>query len=332
MATQQANQMAQAPYFQPSMPNQSNQNGMVSIPGGGMVPANHPLAQGHQQQQQATGQPPPRQGQYGTYYVNVPQPQNVPQQYQMYNYQQQSVQPNTALNGLAQTLAQQAAGMTTPDVAGQKEATKESMLGMYQQQQDALKRQMAARGREAGSFGGAEAALAGALPGQLTAAYRDIDQQNQQEQFNRLLQAAGLAGQLGGQEFQQNLGAGQFGFQQQQAGAQQQQAANQYALEAALGLGNLQQGAAQLGIQQELGQGSLGAQRQGNDIQRELGLGNLGLGKSQLSEQIRQFDLGRSDSQAARQAAAGAAAAAREYQQQKDLYALNNPPLPNWIY
>lgn len=260
--------------------------------------------------------------------VNIPNAPTIPG-YQSYNFNRQSVQPNSALTQLSTQLAQRMANQAPIDVAGQKEQAKESLTSMFGQQGDALKRSMAARGREAGSMGGAESSLMGALPGALTSAYRDIDENAQRENFARLAQSAGLAGQLGQQKFERGLGAGQFDVSQQALEQGQSQAANQYGLQKGLGEGDLLARLAGLDVNQnlglgglaqqqygtqvnrELGLGNIAANRYGSDVQRELGLGNLNLGRGELAEKMRQFDLGLADTQAARSAAAGQAAASR---------------------
>jgi hypothetical protein len=220
----------------------------------------------------------------------------------------------------AYNLANQAAGQAAPDTAGLKEQQKETLLALQKQQQEGMDQNAIQRG--VGSGGNLDLQhmmLGDQFNNALTGAYRDIDQNAQQQTFDNLLKASDSMRGLAGQDISQRLGAAgqlqgtdmqnaQFGFQQQQAGADENARANQFNL-ATAGLGQqgdqfsqnhalqqqqaalseyiqrqaAQQNQQQIGNQFTLGQGS-------QDLQRYLGDQGNAFNYAQLGQQGSQFD------------------------------------------
>lgn len=211
----------------------SNTQGQVNTntPAARQAPA--PAQVQAQQQWQGTAQTP----QYQTYNYSAQPAMLSPTSVKSYQAgtidQFQPSSQTTALNGLATQLANQAAGSATVPTAALKESAKETLLSQKQQALDQSNQSAAQRGT---SGSGVQDALAqnanDSFAGNLTGAYRDIDQNAAETNFNNLLAAltgvSGLSNTLTGQA-QSNYATGLSGQNAQEAANQADAASSQAA-------------------------------------------------------------------------------------------------------
>lgn len=170
----------------------------------------------------------------------------------------------STLQALAQQLANAVSTGYSPDVAGAKESTKDTLISQRDQALESARLNAAGRGTlGAGALQGQEADTRDAFAGDLTANYRDIDAQAARDAFNNALAAMTGIGNLGAQEattseneYQAQLAGQQTREQTAQAATSFGQNADAQKLQAAMALEQLKQAEASSGQSR----GSLAAQ------------------------------------------------------------------------
>lgn len=216
--TRQAQQFAQQPNFQPTFPrnmdygNVTFRENNAPVGDGGESGLNQPglVSESEYNAQTQAGMAPPTTPSYSNQGLPpmvaqfpVPQAAGAPAS----SGTTQAGGSGSSAGDLAYQIVQQMYGLARPDSQGAKEKAKEGLLSQEQQIIEQLKQSAASRGLSGGWLGEKVAEIMSQRGPNLTSAYRDIDLQDDNTYFARLLETLGGAQGLAGLDLdKQELG------------------------------------------------------------------------------------------------------------------------------